>query len=166
MPIFVAPVAGLLSDRIGSRPLMATGLALQAAGLSWIATVTGPTTAYALFVPGFVLTGSGMAMVFAPAANAVLSSVRPDQAGQASGATNTIREIGGVLGVAVLATVFTSHGSFTSPQAYVDGLIPAVWVGAAVLAAGALVALLVPAKERAAEPAPEQALAEPSPAVA
>ncbi|HVI35234.1 MAG TPA: MFS transporter, partial [Gaiellales bacterium] len=147
MPIFVAPVAGILSDRIGSRPLMAAGLALQAAGLTWIATVLGPTTAYALFVPGFVLTGSGMAMVFAPAANAILASVRPDQAGQASGATNTIREIGGVLGVAVLATVFTSNGGFISPQTYVDGLVPAVWVGAAVLAVGALVALLVPGRQ-------------------
>jgi EmrB/QacA subfamily drug resistance transporter len=149
MPIFVAPVAGILSDRIGSRPLMATGLALQAAGLAWIALVTEPATAYAMFVPGFVMAGSGMAMVFAPAANAVLGSVRPDQAGQASGATNTIREIGGVLGVAVLATVFTGAGSFTTPQAYVDGLIPAVWVGVAVLAAGALVALLVPGRQAA-----------------
>jgi MFS family permease len=149
MPIFVAPVAGILSDRIGSRPLMAAGLALQAVGLSWIAIMTEPTTAYALFVPGFVMTGSGMAMVFAPAANAVLGSVRPEQAGQASGATNTVREIGGVLGVAVLATVFTSGGGFESPQAYVDGLIPAVWVGAAVLAVGALVALLVPGKRAA-----------------
>jgi EmrB/QacA subfamily drug resistance transporter len=151
MPIFVAPVAGILSDRIGSRPLMAAGLALQAAGLSWIALVTEPGTAYGLFVPGFVLTGSGMAMVFAPAANAVLGSVRPEEAGQASGATNTVREIGGVLGVAVLATVFTSAGGFESPQAYVDGLLPAVWVGAAVLAAGALVALLVPGKRSPSE---------------
>jgi EmrB/QacA subfamily drug resistance transporter len=156
MPIFVAPVAGILSDRIGSRPLMAAGLALQAAGLSWIAIVTEPTAAYALFVPGFVLTGSGMAMVFAPAANAVLGSVRPEQAGQASGATNTVREIGGVLGVAVLATVFTGAGGFESPQAYVDGLIPAVWVGAAVLAVGAVAALLVPGK-RAAAPRHEMA---------
>jgi EmrB/QacA subfamily drug resistance transporter len=155
MPIFVAPVAGILSDRIGSRPLMATGLALQAAGLGWIATVTEPAVAYGMLVPGFVMAGSGMAMVFAPAANAVLSSVRPDEAGQASGATNTVREIGGVLGVAVLATVFTSSGGFVSPQAYVDGLIPAVWVGAAVLAAGALVALLVP--RRRSEPAPAPA---------
>jgi EmrB/QacA subfamily drug resistance transporter len=154
MPIFVAPVAGILSDRIGSRPLMAAGLALQAAGLSWIAIVTEPTAAYALFVPGFVMTGSGMAMVFAPAANAVLGSVRPDQAGQASGATNTVREIGGVLGVAVLATVFAGAGGFESPQAYVDGLIPAVWVGAAVLAVGAVLALLVPGK-RAGAPLPE-----------
>ncbi len=146
MPIFVAPVAGILSDRIGSRPLMAAGLALQAAALAWIALVSQADVAYGLLVPAFVMAGTGMALVFAPAANAVLSSVRPEEAGQASGATNTIREVGGVLGVAVLATVFTSSGGFASPEAYVDGLVPAVWVGSAVLAVGALVALLVPGK--------------------
>jgi len=155
MPIFVAPVAGILSDRIGSRPLMATGLALQSLALAYLATVTAPDVAYATLVPGFVMAGTGMALVFAPAANAVLSSVRTSEAGQASGATNTIREIGGVLGVAVLATVFTSHGGYGAPQDYVDGLIPAVWVGAAVLAAGALVALLVPGRRPA--PAPVEA---------
>jgi EmrB/QacA subfamily drug resistance transporter len=155
MPIFVAPVAGILSDRIGSRPLMAGGLALQAAGLAWLALTTAPDMSYGLMVPAFMMAGTGMALVFAPSANAVLSSVRPAEAGQASGATNTVREIGGVLGVAVLATIFTSSGSFGSPQAYVDGLIPAVWVGAAVLAAGALVALLVPGR-RAAEAAPAE----------
>ncbi len=70
----------------------------------------------------FIFGGSGMALVFAPSANAVLASVRTDQAGQASGATNAIRELGGVLGIAVLSTVFTSHGSYASPQAYVSGL--------------------------------------------
>jgi MFS family permease len=150
MPIFVAPIAGILSDRIGSRPLMAAGLALQAAGLGWLAIVIEPDVAYGAIVPAFVMAGTGMALVFAPAANAVLSSVRPDEAGQASGATNTIREVGGVLGVAVLATVFTSSGGFESPAAYVDGLVPAVWVGAAVLAAGALVALLVPGRRASA----------------
>jgi EmrB/QacA subfamily drug resistance transporter len=146
MPIFVAPVAGVLSDRIGSRPLMAAGLALQSLALAYLALVTAPDVAYTALVPGFVMAGAGMALVFAPAANAVLGSVRPGEAGQASGATNTIREIGGVLGVAILATVFTSSGSYGSPQGYVDGLIPAVWVGSAVLAAGALVALVVPRK--------------------
>ena len=146
MPIFVAPIAGILSDRIGSRPLMAAGLALQAVALAWLAMVTEPDVAYGAIVPAFVMAGTGMALVFAPAANAVLSSVRPDEAGQASGATNTIREVGGVLGVAVLATVFTDFGGFSSPADYVDGLIPAVWVGSAVLAAGALVALLVPGR--------------------
>jgi nitrate/nitrite transporter NarK len=144
MPIFVAPIAGILSDKLGSRPPMAAGLALQAAALAWIALVTEPSVSYGLLVPAFVMAGTGMALVFAPAANAVLTSVRPDEAGQASGATNTIREVGGVLGVAVLATVFTEAGGFGSPQSYADGLVPAVWVGAAVLAVGALVALIVP----------------------
>jgi EmrB/QacA subfamily drug resistance transporter len=146
MPIFVAPIAGVLSDRIGSRPLMAAGLALQAVGLGWLALVSEPDVAYGLLVPAFVMAGTGMALVFAPAANAVLGAVRPSEAGQASGATNTIREIGGVLGVAVLASVFTHVGGMASPADYVDGLVPAVWVGAAALAAGALVALLVPGK--------------------
>jgi EmrB/QacA subfamily drug resistance transporter len=152
MPIFVAPVAGILSDRIGSRPLMATGLALQSAALAYLAVVTAPDVAYGVLIPGFVMAGSGMALVFAPAANAVLSAVRPSEAGQASGATNTIREIGGVLGVAVLATVFTSHGGYGAPQDYVHGLVPAVWVGSAVLAAGAVVALMVPGRRRDAQP--------------
>jgi EmrB/QacA subfamily drug resistance transporter len=144
MPIFVAPVAGILSDRVGARPLMAMGLALQAVALAWLALVSEPSVAYGALVPGFVMAGTGMALVFAPSANAVLSSVRAEEAGQASGATNTVREIGGVLGVAVLSTVFIDAGGFGSPQAYVDGLVPAVWVGSAVLAVGALVALLVP----------------------
>jgi EmrB/QacA subfamily drug resistance transporter len=146
MPIVVAPLAGILSDRVGSRPLMAAGLALQAAALSWLAMVTSPDVAYGLLIPGFVMAGTGMALVFAPSANAVLGAVRTSEAGQASGAVNTIREVGGVLGVAVLATVFTYAGGMGSPQAYVDGLLPAIGVGAAVLASGALVALLAPAK--------------------
>jgi cytochrome c biogenesis factor len=106
------------------------------------------------------MAGTGMALVFAPSANALLSSVRQSEAGQASGANNTIREVGGVLGVAVLASVFTRAGGYTSPQDYVDGLIPAVWVGAAVLAVGALIALLIPRRRARAtvEELPEAAV--------
>jgi EmrB/QacA subfamily drug resistance transporter len=165
MPIFVAPVAGILSDRIGSRPLMTAGLALQSLALAYLALTSAPDVAYGTLVPGFVMAGTGMALVFAPAANAVLGSVRPSEVGQASGATNTIREVGGVLGVAVLATVFTGAGGYGSPQDYVDGLIPAVWVGSAALAVAALVALLIPGRRAAAavhelgEAAPAEALA-------
>ncbi|HYZ30118.1 MAG TPA: MFS transporter [Thermoleophilaceae bacterium] len=148
MPIFVAPIAGLLSDRIGSRPLMAAGLGLQAIAIAWLAVVSDPTVAYGALLVPFVLAGSGMALVFAPAANAVLGAVAPNEAGKASGATNAIREVGGVLGVAVLASVFSTSGSYATPAAFNDGLIAALPVGAAVLAAGALVALLVPAKRR------------------
>jgi nitrate/nitrite transporter NarK len=157
MPMLVAPIAGILSDRIGSRPLMVAGLVLQAVAIVWIAEVSTTTVPYASLVPGFVLGGTGMALVFAPAANAVLAAVKPREAGQASGATNAIREVGGVLGVAVLAAVFSSAGGFETPQAYVDGLVPAMYVGAAVLAAGALAALLVPGRPRTAEVEPAAA---------
>jgi EmrB/QacA subfamily drug resistance transporter len=155
MPMFIAPIAGLLSDKIGSRPLMFTGLTLQAGAIGWLASVSTPTVPYSELVIPFIMAGTGMALVFAPAANAVLNSVRPEEAGQASGATNAIRELGGVLGVAVLASVFAANGSYASPAAYTDGMTSAIWVGAAVLLAGALAALLVPGRraQRAAAPA-------------
>lgn len=146
MTMLVAPVAGLLSDRVGSRPLMAAGLALQAGALAWLAVVSAPDAAYGGLVAPLVMAGTGMALVFAPAANAILSTVSVAEAGQASGATNTIREIGGVLGVSVLATVFSGAGSYASPQAFTDGLTTALWVGVGVLAAGALIALAVPGR--------------------
>ena len=154
----VSPLSGFLSERYGSRLFMAVGLGLQAIALGMLASLASVDQSYVSMLIPFVLAGSGMAMVFAPSANAVLSSVRTAQTGQASGATNAIRELGGVLGIAVLATVFTSNGSYTSPQAYVAGLTPAMWVGAAVLAVGALVALVFPFSTR--DSADEQVAAE------
>ena len=148
--MLVAPLAGYFSDKLGSRPFLVAGLALQAIALRWLADLASVDQTYASMVVPFVLGGSGMALVFAPAANAVLSSVRTEQAGQASGATNAIRELGGVLGVAVLSTVFTGHGGYGSAQDFVNGLVPAMTVGAAVLAAGALLALALPFRTRAA----------------
>jgi len=153
MPIIVAPIAGALSDRIGGRPLMAVGLGLQAAGLAWIAAVSTPTVPYADLVGPFILSGIGMAMYFAPVANVVLSSVRPEEEGQASGANNAIRELGGVFGVAVLASIFAHYGGYGSGTSYVDGLTPAIYVGAAIVAIGALAALAIkrPRREAALE---------------
>jgi EmrB/QacA subfamily drug resistance transporter len=155
MPIFIAPIAGAMSDRVGSRPLIATGLALQAVALGWLAAVSTPTVAYTTLVTPFALAGIGMALFFAPVANAVLSSVRPEQEGQASGAANAIRELGGVFGVAVLASVFSHYGGYRTGTTYVDGLTPAVWVGAAVVGLGAIAALGIPRLRRkeALEPA-------------
>jgi MFS family permease len=151
MPIFIAPIAGALSDRIGGGRIMAVGLALQAAGLGWIAAVSTPTVPYADLVVPFVLSGMGMALFFAPVANVVLGAVRPEEEGQASGATNAIRELGGVFGVAVLASIFASYGGYGSGQSFVDGLTPAVWVGAAIVLVGSLAAFLIPRRRRGAE---------------
>jgi hypothetical protein len=90
-------------------------------------------------------------MFFAPVANVVLSAVRRQEEGKASGANNAIREVGGVLGVAVLASVFARWGGYGSPVTFVDGLVPALWIGAGVVAVGAAVALFVPRKPRAVE---------------
>ncbi len=159
----VSPLAGFFSERYGSRLFMVAGLGLQAIALGWLAALTSVHMSYASMIPPFILAGAGMALVFAPAANAVLASVRTDQAGQASGATNAIRELGGVLGIAVLATVFTSHGGYASPQTFVSGIVPALWVGVAVLGTGALIAAALPFSTRtsAREHAAAEAGAEP-----
>ena len=151
MPIFIAPIAGAWSDRIGGQRLMAAGLTLQALGLAWIATVSSPTMPYADVVAPFFISGIGMALFFAPVANVVLSSVRPEEEGQASGANNAIRELGGVFGVAVLASIFAHYGGYGAPQHFVDGLRPAVWVGAGIVGVGALAAMAIPARRREAE---------------
>ena len=144
MPIFIAPVAGLLSDRIGGRRIVATGLFLQAIGLYWLAATATPTVSYLHIVPGLAISGFGMALFFAPVANLVLSSVRPEEQGIASGAHNAIRELGGVLGVAVLASVFAHSGGYQSAQAFTDGVVPAVKLGALIVALGGVAALLIP----------------------
>jgi len=148
MPIFVAPLAGLVSGRTGTRPLLVLGMSLMAIALFWMSLVTSPTVDYIALVPSFIVAGAGMGLFFAPIANVVLSAVRPEEEGKASGANNAIRELGGVFGVAVLASVFATYGSYTTGQTFVDGLIPAMRVGAVVVAVGAVVALALGGRVR------------------
>ena len=149
VPMVVAPIAGLLTGRVGARALVSVGLALQAVALAWMALVTTADAAFIAFVAPFVLAGIGMGMTFAPVATAVLASVADQDHGKASGTNNTLREIGVALGVAVLSSVFAAYGSYTSGQGFVDGLRPAVLIGAAVVAVGAVLALGLPGRARA-----------------
>ncbi len=123
-------------------------MVFQATALAWISLIISPTAEYLTFVPAFILAGTGMGLFFAPIANVVLSAVRPEEEGKASGANNAIRELGGVFGVAVLAAVFTANGSYATPDTYVAGLIPAMQVGAVVVGLGALAALALPGRDR------------------
>jgi EmrB/QacA subfamily drug resistance transporter len=160
MPMVVAPIAGVLSERIGPRPILAVGLGLQAVGLAWIAAVSTATVGYASLVGPFIVSGIGMGMFFAPMAYVILSAVKPAEEGKASGANNAVREVGGVLGVAVLASVFSRYGGYESAETFNDGLVIATWVGAIVVAAGAVSALGIPGRkqaERVGEPALEAA---------
>ncbi|MER5730534.1 MFS transporter [Streptomyces sp. NPDC002138] len=155
MPMIVAPIAGILSDRIGGRPVVATGLVFQALGLAWFAMVLSADVSYAAQLPALILSGIGMALYFAPASNVLMSTVVPADQGKASGANSALRELGGALGVAVLASVFSAQGGYQTPQTFTDGTVPALWIGAGAVAVAALLALLLPgrAKQRAAQTA-------------
>lgn len=144
MPMFIAPIAGAMSDRIGPRPFMVGGLAIMAGAFLWLGMVIEPAISYWGLFGGFLLAGFGMSMVFAPVSNLLVMSVPQEQIGKASGANNTVREVGGALGIAVMTAIFTASGSYATGQAYVDGLNPAVLVAAGVLLAGAIVALAAP----------------------
>ncbi|MGA8297788.1 MAG: DHA2 family efflux MFS transporter permease subunit [Acidimicrobiales bacterium] len=148
MPVLVAPFTGPLVEKFGGRTLITLGLALQAIGLAWIAFVISPGTGYLDFVPAFVISGVGMSLFFVPVASVLLSSVPRVAEGVASGTNNAIRELGGVFGISVLGALFASFGSYASGLTYVAGLLPALRVGISVVAAGAILAAVLPRPAR------------------
>ncbi|MEG8277090.1 DHA2 family efflux MFS transporter permease subunit [Streptomyces sp. AHA2] len=148
MPMLVAPVAGILADRIGGRPVVATGLFLQALGLGYMSVVATADASYTAQLPALIISGIGMALFFAPASHLVMSSVLPQEQGIASGANNALREVGGALGVAVMASIFAAQGGYETGQTFVDGLRPALVTGSAVVAVAGVAALLIPTRRR------------------
>ncbi len=161
MPMVLAPVAGILSDRIGGRSIVALGLMFEAGALAWLADVSTVSVPYTHLLPGLVFGGIGNAMFFAPIANMVFSSVKRHEEGIASGINNAIREFGGVLGIAVMGAIFAARGGYgptrtLSPaQHFLNGVTPAVWTGAAMLATASLAMWLVPNRK----PRPAESIA-------
>jgi len=147
-PMVVAPIAGGLADRFGNRPFMILGLTMQALGLGWVALIAKPDMGYLQLGIALTVAGVGTSLCFPTVANAVMGAVPPEEAGMASGTNSSLRELGGVFGVAVLAAVFTRHGVYASPQAFVDGFQPALLVGAGLTAVGIVAALLAPGRSR------------------
>ncbi|GIE95066.1 DHA2 family efflux MFS transporter permease subunit [Paractinoplanes rishiriensis] len=143
-PMVVAPLAGIFGDRIGQRNLILAGQILLAAAIAWMALATTTGVAYGDLAIAFAMAGVGMGLTFAPISTMALASVSEQQRGVASGANNTLRELGVAAGVAVLASVFSENGGYTSGQSFVDGLVPAILVGAAIVGAGAVVAFWLP----------------------
>nr|WSZ99709.1 MFS transporter [Streptomyces sp. NBC_00857] len=169
MPMVVAPLVGPFIDRIGGGRLMTAGLLIQAGALAWIATVARIDLNYERLVPALLTAGIGMGLVFAPTMAVVLGSVRPHEHGKASGANNTLREVGGALGIAVLTTVFSAHfvdttdlfrlrAELLSPvdtaEAFVRGMRWAIWLGAVVVALGGVASAFIPRRPRGAADAP------------
>jgi EmrB/QacA subfamily drug resistance transporter len=142
--LVVGPIAGALTDRIGERPLMVTGLLIQAAGTIWIAVIAGPDLAYSQLVVPMVVAGVGISMAIPSAQNSVLGSVAQEAVGKAAGTNSLMRELGGVFGIAIAVAVFAGAGSYASPQAFTDGFVPAVGVAAALALVGAIAGSFLP----------------------
>ena len=147
LPLLVAaPLAGRLYDRVGARPLLSAGPLLIAAGLGWMAFRLHEHE-YLVLVPGYVALGIGLGLTISPATTDALSAAPPSERSQASGLVQTVRQVGGVIGVAVLGAIVQA-GSHVAPDATplqrIDASTSAVadayWVGAAVMAVMAVAA--------------------------
>lgn len=153
-PMVVAPLAGFVAPRVGTRVLIVAGLLFQGTALTWLAATMSIDVRYDTLLPAFIAAGIGMGLVFAPVSTAVLAHTHEDDSAKASGTNSTVREIGVALGIAVLTAVFTGSGGALSPVDYVDAAIPAVAVGAAVVFATAIVAFFLPAGRSNRHPEP------------
>jgi EmrB/QacA subfamily drug resistance transporter len=143
-PVVVAPIAGLLTSRLGTRLLIVVGLVMQSVSLFWLAATLDIDTPYSAMLPAFILAGIGMGLTLAPSSTALLANITDDDTAKASGTNSTLREVGGALGIAVMTAVFTGAGGTLTRTGYVDAAIPALLVGASVLIATAVAAVLLP----------------------
>lgn len=162
-PMFIAPIAGALAPRVGTRTLIVAGLALQAAALAWLALELDPDVAYAALIGPFLMAGIGMSLVFAPMSTAVLAGMPEADHAKASGTNSTLREVGVALGVAVLTAVFTGAGGELTPTGFVDAAVPAVLVGSAGLVLALVAAFFLPlgrsgGRDASAEAPPERSV--------
>ena len=142
----VAPIAGALANRVGERRLVTLGLAMQTAGMGWIALIATPGMTYWHMVAPSVIAGAGISMAIPNAQNAVMNAVGERDLGKASGAYTTMRQLGGVFGLAIAVAVFSGAGSYVSRSAFGDGFVLAMGLAAAFSLAGAVVALALPGR--------------------
>ncbi len=150
--MLTAPLAGALAGRFGVRPLVLAGMAAQGLSLLWIGTAATAGSTYASLLPAFILGGLGMGLSFAPLSAAVMAGTSAARSGEASGVYNTLRELGGVFGIAVLGAVF--QGSVHLPVQFVSGFHLALQAAAGVLAVGTVGALFLPGAAAPARSAP------------
>jgi EmrB/QacA subfamily drug resistance transporter len=145
-----APIAGSVVNKFGERPLVVTGLLMQAIGFGWIAVIALPGLAYSALVAPLILAGVGVSMAMPAAQNAILSSVAVTEMGKASGVFNMGRFLGGMFGIAALVAVFSARGAVDSAANFSTGFAAAMMVAAALSLAGALAGLCLPARQRVA----------------
>jgi EmrB/QacA subfamily drug resistance transporter len=147
----VAPVAGRLVDRIGPRWLLTVGLTLQGLGLLWVAYNVHEHYGYTASILALIISGAGTTMAMPAQQSAVMTSVEPAAMSKAAGTFSTVRQMGGALGIAILAAVFAAHGSAGSPLGFADGFTAAMVAAAAMALLGAVAGLFAPGRRKVPE---------------
>ena len=155
-PMLISPVAGALSDRIGRRSVIVTGLLLQAAGFVWVAVTMSPTGSTVGVVLALLVSGVGISMALPTVPTAVLSSVQLAEMGKASGIQTMMQRFGAVFAIAIATSVFGAYGHLGSPASVTSGFRPALAVAAGLSLLGALSALAITARQRGPVAQPEQ----------
>ena len=152
-PMVVSPLAGAVSDRIGRRPIMVAGLALQALGYTWVAARGSLATSWVELVIALLVAGIGISMALPTVPTAVLSAVAPEEMGKASGINYMAQRFGAVFAIAIATAVFSANGHLGSPASVTAGFTPALWACAAFAVLAALSAFgISPRRTEAATP--------------
>jgi EmrB/QacA subfamily drug resistance transporter len=151
-PMLISPVAGALSDHAGRRPVMVTGLFLQAAGFTWVAVRGSLSTSWVELDTALLIAGVGVSMALPTVPTAVLNAVAPGELGKASGINYMMQRFGAVFAIAAASAVFTAYGHLGTPAGVTDGFRPAIAACAAFALLAALSALAVTPGQ--AQPAP------------
>ena len=165
-PLVIAPLAGLISDRVGRRPVLVLGMLLQGIGLGWIAAVSAAGTGYGRFVVPLIIAGIGVSMAIPIVSTAVLSAVSARDVGKASGVNSTLQRFGAAFAVAIAAAVFSANGHLGTAVSFTAGFRPALTLVAGLSVAGAITALAVAGRPRVPVVAAQPVDLEPSPFVA
>ena len=153
-PMVISPLAGALSDRIGRRRIMVTGLALQAVGFAWVAARGSLSAGWVELVIALSVAGVGISMALPTVPTAVLNAVTTPLLGKASGVNYMAQRFGAVFAVAIGTAVFSAYGSLGTPESVTAGFRPALWSSAVFAALAALAALAIPAPARRSTPEP------------
>jgi EmrB/QacA subfamily drug resistance transporter len=147
-PLVIAPLGGLLSDRIGPRTVLAVGMLLQGVGLGWVAEIASTGAGYSRFVLPLIIAGAGVSLALPVVSTAVLSAVHPRDMGKASGVNSTLQRLGAAFAVAIAAAVFTANGHLGTAVSFTAGFRPALGVVAGLSVLGAITALSVNGRRR------------------
>jgi EmrB/QacA subfamily drug resistance transporter len=156
-PMLISPLAGAIAGKVGLRPVMVLGLALQAVGFAWVCLRGGLGTSWVELSFALLVAGIGISMALPTVPTAVLGAVQPHEIGKASGINYMMQRLGAVFAIAIGTSVFAAHGHLGTPASVTDGFKPALAACTVFAVLAALTAVGITARKKVEAPQPETA---------